>query len=134
MSSLQDMGIVGDLDNVEDFQEDFADLVKSVSGSIGKLNINRLRNELMDLSYRHQLKMPAYLTGLMKALITVEGVGKKLDPGYDFMETARPLANKVLEERLKAESVYKYIRRKYYQDLSHWLPCPPTSTNWSENQ
>ena len=124
MSSLQDMGIVGDLDDIEDFQEDFADLIKSVSGSIGKLDINRLRNELMDLSYRHQLKMPAYLTGLMKALITVEGVGKKLDPGYDFMETARPLANKVLEERLKAESVYKYIRRKYYQDIKPLAALP----------
>lgn len=124
MSSLQEMGIVGEIDSIEEFQEDFADLIKSVSGSIGKINMRRLRCELLDLAYRHQLKMPAYLTGLMKALITVEGVGKKLDPEYDFMETARPLANKVLEERLKAESVYKYIRRKYYRDLKPLASLP----------
>ncbi len=124
MASLQDMGIIGELDNIEDFQEDFADLIKSVSGSIGKINIKRLRNELMDLSYRHQLKMPAYLTGLMKALITVEGVGKKLDPDYDFMDNAQPLVDKALQERLKAESVYKYIRRRYYRDLRPLTALP----------
>ncbi len=117
MAVLQDMGIVNDSIDIEDLQEDFADLLKSVSGNIGKLDINRLRKEMMLLAYRYQLKMPAYLTGLMKALITVEGVGKKLDPGYDFMETARPLASKVYEERLKPGNIYKVIRRKYYQDI-----------------
>lgn len=117
MATLQDMGIVNDDVNTEDLQEDFADLFKSVAGSIGGLDINRLRKELMDIAYRYQLKMPAYLTAMMKALITVEGVGKKLDPGYDFMETAQPLASKVYEERMKPENIYKVVRRKYYQDI-----------------
>lgn len=117
MAVLQDMGIVNDSIDIEDLQEDFADLLKSVSGNIGKLDINRLRKEMMRLAYRYQLKMPAYFTGLMKALITVEGVGKKLDPSYDFMETARPLASKVYKERLKPGNIYKVVRRKYYQDI-----------------
>ncbi|MEN6347866.1 MAG: AarF/UbiB family protein, partial [Syntrophomonas sp.] len=117
MAVLRDMGIVNDSIDTEDLQEDFADLLKSVSGNIGKLDINRLRKEMMLLAYRYQLKMPAYLTGIMKALITVEGVGKKLDPSYDFMETARPLASKVYEERLKPENIFKVVRRKYYQDI-----------------
>ncbi|MDD3270312.1 MAG: AarF/ABC1/UbiB kinase family protein, partial [Syntrophomonadaceae bacterium] len=117
MVVLQDMGIVNVNIDIEDLQEDFADLLKSVSGNIGKLDINRLRKEMMLLAYRYQLKMPAYLTSMMKALITVEGVGKKLDPNYDFMETARPLASKIYQERLKPGNLYKMARRKYYQDI-----------------
>ena len=79
--------------------------------------MNRLRVEVMDVAYRHDLRMPPYLTALMKALVTVEGVGKKLDPTFNFMDIAQPLAVKVFEERLKPDKVYKYLRRKYYRDI-----------------
>ncbi|HWP97666.1 MAG TPA: lipopolysaccharide core heptose(II) kinase RfaY [Syntrophomonadaceae bacterium] len=118
LATLRDMGIVGDLANSEDFQEDFAELVQSASsGAIGNLDMNRLRREIMSLAYRYNLKMPAYLTMLMKALIIVEGVGKQLDPDYDFMEAARPLAAEVFRDRLKPRNVYQYMRRKYYHDI-----------------
>lgn len=119
MAALSDMGITDNMVGAwDDFQEDFEDLVKSATtGGLGNLDMNRLRKELMELSYKYQLKMPAYLTSLMKALITVEGVGKKLDPGYDFMEAAKPLANQVYQERLKPGNFYKYINRKYYRDI-----------------
>ncbi len=119
MSALQSMGILDRLkNNPEDFLEDFSDVVLNVSsGGLGKLDMNRLRKDIMTLAYNYQLKLPAYLTSLMKALITVEGVGKKLDPSYDFMETASELANKVYKERLKPENVYKYLNRRYYRDI-----------------
>ncbi len=71
----------------------------------------------MNMAYRHDLKMPSYLTALMKALVTVEGVGKKLDPTFNFMEIVQPLAVKVFEERLKPDRIYKQLRRRYYHDI-----------------
>ena len=119
IATLQDMGMFAEMTgNLDDFQEDFEDLVKSVTNaSLGKIDLNRLRKELMSLSYRYQLKLPAYLTSLFKALITIEGVGKKLDPGYDFMETTRPLAEKAYRERIKPENIKELLRRKYYRDV-----------------
>ncbi len=119
MAALHSMGILDNLNrNPEDFLEDFSDMVLNVStGGLGKLDMNRLRKDIMILAYNYQLKLPAYLTSLMKALITVEGVGKKLDPGYDFMNTASELANRVYKERLKPENVYKYLNRRYYRDI-----------------
>ncbi|MGS0763535.1 ABC1 kinase family protein [Syntrophomonas curvata] len=118
MGTLRDIGIAGDSTDNEDFYEDFVDLVKDVSSTnIGSLDMKRLRKEAMELAYRYHLQMPSYLTALMKALITVEGVGKKLDPDFNFTEVARPLALKVYKERLKPDSVYKFFRSKYYQDV-----------------
>jgi ubiquinone biosynthesis protein len=119
MVALEDMGLFEQMSGSrDDFQEDFEDLVKSVtSGGVGNVDMNRLRKELMGLSYNYHLQLPSYLTSLLKALITVEGVGKKLDPGYDFMDTARPLAMKVYTERIKPENITRYLRRKYYKDI-----------------
>lgn len=125
IATMRDMDIIDrDIKN-EEIEEDFVDLIEHISStSIGKIDMNRLRVELMDIAYRHQLKIPSYLTALMKALITVEGVGKKLDPTFDFMEIARPLADKVYKERLKPNNVTKYIRRRYYQDIKPFKDFP----------
>lgn len=118
MATLHDMGIVGELVTSEDFQDDLEDLVESVAASdLGSLDMDRLRKEIMALAYRYNLKMPPYLTSLMKAMIIVEGVGKKLDPTFNFMEVAEPLANKVFRERFKPKNIYAFARRKYYRDI-----------------
>ncbi|NLO20596.1 MAG: AarF/ABC1/UbiB kinase family protein [Syntrophomonadaceae bacterium] len=119
VSALRAMGILDNVKhNPEDFLEDFSDMVINLStGGLGRLDMNRLRKDILTLAYNYQLKLPAYWTSLMKALITVEGVGKTLDPDYDFMETAAELANKVYKERLKPENVYKHLNRRYYRDI-----------------
>ncbi len=125
MSVLRDMGILADIEDADDFSEDFADLVASLySSNMGGLDMKRMRIEIMELAYRYQLKMPAYLTSLMKALITVEGVGKKLDPSFNFSEVAAPLATKVYQERLKPKNISKYIKAKYYKDIEPLREMP----------
>ncbi|MGE5390407.1 MAG: ABC1 kinase family protein [Deltaproteobacteria bacterium] len=118
ISVLHDMGIVGDLHGMEDFHEDFADLIERIAGSnMGNLDMNRLRIEIMELAYRYQLIMPAYMTSLMKALITVEGLGKKLDPDFNFIEVAAPLATKAYKDRIKPENVARYMKSRYFRDI-----------------
>jgi len=118
IATLKAMEIVGESVDLEELEEDIADLVTHVtSSSVGDLDMNRLRIEVMNMAYHHDLRMPSYLTALMKALVTIEGVGKKLDPTFNFMEIVQPLAIKVFEERLKPDKVYKQLRRKYYRDI-----------------
>ncbi|MDD4802783.1 MAG: AarF/ABC1/UbiB kinase family protein [Syntrophomonas sp.] len=125
VATLEDMGILTDSVDMDAFQEDFADIIEQLSASrIGNLNMNRIRKNLMDIAYRYQLNIPSYLTSLIKALITVEGVGKKLDPTFNFLEVAEPLAQKVLQERMKPGNIYGYIRRKYYSDLRPLISIP----------
>ena len=115
---LEEMGIVTGAVDMEIFHEDISDLVESISVSrIGNLDMNRIRKDFLDIAYRHQLKVPPYLTSLMKALITVEGVGRKLDPSFNFIEIAAPMARQVIRERMKPGNIQNYLRRKYYTDV-----------------
>ncbi|MCX5779892.1 MAG: AarF/ABC1/UbiB kinase family protein [Firmicutes bacterium] len=118
VSALEEMGIITEPLVAENFQEELSELVDMVSSAkIGNVNMERIRKDFLDLAYRYQLKIPSYLTSLMKALITVEGVGKRLDSNFNFMEVAGPMAQKVLVERTKPKNIYGYLRSKYYQEL-----------------
>lgn len=118
VSALEEMGIITEPLVAENFQEELSELVDMVSSAkIGNVNMERIRKDFLDLAYRYQLKIPSYLTSLMKALITVEGVGKRLDSNFNFMEVAGPMAQKVLLERTKPKNIYGYLKRKYYQEL-----------------
>lgn len=124
-SVLGDMGILEDIDDIEAFSEDLGELLDGLMiGTIGDVDIKTLRADIMTLAYRYHLKMPAYLTSLMKALITVEGLGKKLDPTFNFNEVAGPLAAKVYAERMQPKSIARYIQSRYYQDLKPLLDLP----------
>ncbi len=134
MSVLRNMGILADIEDTDDFSEDFADLVASLySSSMGGLDMKRMRTEIMEIAYRYQLKMPAYLTSLMKALITVEGVGKKLDPSFNFSEVAAPLATRVYRERLKPKNISKYLRAKYYKNIEPLREMPANFNSLLKN-
>lgn len=134
MSVLRDMGILEGFEDIEDFSEDFADLVERMySSTIGGLDMKRMRTEVMELAYRYQLKIPSYLTSLMKALITVEGVGQKLDPGFNFSEVAAPLAKQVYTERLRPENVGKYLRSRYFQDIEPLQKIPANFSRMLKN-
>lgn len=125
LAALQDMGIVGEHIPIEDFQADLADLVEQVSmGNIGNINLEQLRSNVFDLAFRYHLQMPSYLTALMKALITVEGVGQKLDPNFDFIEVAKPIVKKMMWNQLKPDNLRQMARRNYYSDLRPLISFP----------
>lgn len=125
MSALYDMGILNDRVDLDSFEADFSDLAERVySSNMGNIDADRLRREMMDIAYRYQLRLPNYLTALLKALITVDGVGKKLDPNFNFSEVAGPLIREMFQERVKPEGIYRSLRRNYYREIRPLFTFP----------
>lgn len=130
LSALYDMGILNDSVDLDDFETDFSDLVERIySSNLGSIDVNRLRQEIMDLAYNYQLRLPKYLTALMKALVTLDGVGKKLDPNFNFSEVADPLIKQMYAEKIKPEGIYKTMRQSYYREIKPLLSFPRNINN-----
>jgi predicted unusual protein kinase regulating ubiquinone biosynthesis (AarF/ABC1/UbiB family) len=55
-------------------------------------SINAISDDLYDIAYDQPFRFPATFTFVMRAFSTLEGVGKGLDPNFNFMETAQPFA------------------------------------------
>lgn len=57
-----------------------------------EVNFKELTYELADVMYDYPFRLPANFTYIMRALMTLEGIGIRIDPDFNFFETAKPFA------------------------------------------
>jgi ubiquinone biosynthesis protein len=100
-----------------DKKPDIRLLEREVSDFIGKhlyktlkdLNINKLVHDLLYMMSRHQLRIPPDIFLMMKALATIEGIARKLDPDFDMIAQASPFIRQIKLERLKPQRMIEDI-------------------------
>ena len=81
-------------------ERDAGELIDThVHTELGRLDIGRLLQQLLDLLNKHRLRIPADLVMMIKALTTAEGVGVSLDPRINMVELATPYVRKLKLER-----------------------------------
>ncbi|MGE5360352.1 MAG: ABC1 kinase family protein [Bacteroidales bacterium] len=89
-----------------DLRNDLTEMLEAYSGvALGDLSIGGLLRDIMTTMARHRLRLPGDLMLLVRALVTSEGVGRQLDPSFQMVETARPLVERVLRERLSPSAL-----------------------------
>ena len=59
-------------------------------------SVDAISNDLYDIAFDQPFRFPATFTFVMRAFSTLEGVGKGLDPEFNFMEVAQPYAMKLM--------------------------------------
>ena len=69
-----------------------------------KQSVAAISDDLYDLAYDQPFRFPATFTFVIRALSTLEGLGKGLDPSFNFMEVAKPYATNLMENGTAKES------------------------------
>nr|WP_198954027.1 MULTISPECIES: AarF/ABC1/UbiB kinase family protein [Moorena] len=59
-------------------------------------SITNISDDLYEIAYGQPFRFPATFTFVMRAFSTLEGVGKGLDPEFNFMEVAKPFALEIM--------------------------------------
>ncbi|WP_342799608.1 AarF/ABC1/UbiB kinase family protein [Hyella patelloides] len=59
-------------------------------------SIDAISEDLFEIAYGQPFRFPATFTFVMRAFSTLEGVGKGLDPKFNFMEVAQPFAMQIM--------------------------------------
>jgi predicted unusual protein kinase regulating ubiquinone biosynthesis (AarF/ABC1/UbiB family) len=59
-------------------------------------SIGAISDDLYEIAYGQPFRFPATFTFVMRAFSTLEGVGRGLDPDFNFMEVAKPFAMKLM--------------------------------------
>lgn len=59
-------------------------------------SVAAISDDLYEIAYDQPFRFPATFTFVMRAFSTLEGVGKGLDPEFNFMEVARPFAMQLM--------------------------------------
>jgi predicted unusual protein kinase regulating ubiquinone biosynthesis (AarF/ABC1/UbiB family) len=61
-------------------------------------SVSQIADDLYEIAFDQPFRFPATFTFVMRAFSTLEGVGKGLDPDFNFMEVAQPFALQVMSE------------------------------------
>ena len=72
-----------------------------------QLSLTGMLTDLMTILREHQLSLPPDLALLVKALITLEGMGRQLDPDFDMVSEIHPFLRRTLVSRYSPDALAK---------------------------
>jgi ubiquinone biosynthesis protein len=86
--------------------------------------VGRMLQEFIEIITIYHIKFQPDLLLLSKALVNIEGMGRKLDPGFDMVEHLRPFVDKEIRDRLSPGHMAKEARNYFlsYFQLAKNLP------------
>jgi ubiquinone biosynthesis protein len=95
----------GEID-VQDLRRDLAEIVDGYAGvTLNDFAAGEMFRDAVSVMARHRLRFPQDLMLLAKALVTIVGVGRQLDPSFQLIEHAKPMLEEALRDRLSPAGV-----------------------------
>lgn len=71
------------------------------------LDLANMLNEFFALLLKNHVQLPADLVFLIKALVTIQGVGQELDPKFDLVMHVEPHLRRLIMSRYSPEEIRK---------------------------
>ncbi|CAN5616392.1 AarF/UbiB family protein [soil metagenome] len=100
LRALEDLDIRGEPVDQRGLRRDVGELVSTYSElSLENIDLSRLLGELIELIRSHHLRIPADLMLLIRALVTIESVGRNLDPRFDIAAQIEPFVRDLAMRR-----------------------------------
>lgn len=94
--------------NENQLAADIADFIFNYEHlSLKDIHIGQLLNDMIAIMREHSITLPPDLTLLFKALITLEGLGRQLDPDFQMLEHITPFVRQVILDRYEPANLLK---------------------------
>lgn len=88
--------------NVDLFAKDLRELIAPYFGlTLKNVNMGRLLMSSAAVAARHGLIVPTELMMFFKSLVAIEGLGRKINPEYDFLATALEFSSEIVREQFQ---------------------------------
>jgi ubiquinone biosynthesis protein len=77
------------------FRKEMSVLIKNVLQTpLKQLEVGLVLRNVLDLGKKYHIKVESNFTTLALGTIIIEGIGRQLDPDFDFVNAARPYLQK----------------------------------------
>ncbi len=126
---LSTVGIIDeDQINMRELHADLYDFVDRYYGiPLNQLQVATLMRDFISITSHHHIRFLPDMMLLVKALVTIEGVGRSLDPEFDMISHATPFVQELLARRLSPKYLSKVTWRQL-QELRNLLRMLPRET------
>lgn len=118
MKSFMRLGDVSpDEIDERDVRKDLSDFVERfTSGPLGDVDMSSMLTAFMDGLRKHHIKCPGDLILMIKALITIEGVGTQLSPNFNLLDYVKP----TIEKLVKSQFSFGAIKSRSEASAMQW--------------
>jgi ubiquinone biosynthesis protein len=100
------IGIKEDDVDMSEFRADVIDICEKHFGKPLKyIEFGAFIKDILEGAFRHRIRIPLEYALMCKALITMEGVGKKLDPDINIFEESHPYLVEIFKKRYNLNRV-----------------------------
>lgn len=123
--AILDIGISHQNINKEELRKDISSLQHKYYGKpLAQINIAEALNELIDISVKYQMRLPAEVSLLSKMLMTVETLVTQLDPEISLVDLAEPYGRKVLAKKMSPDQIKQMVTAMLgdYANLTRSFP------------
>jgi ubiquinone biosynthesis protein len=92
--------------------------------SLERISIANMMSDFVSVLARHAVRCPGDFMLLIRALVTLEGVGRELDPDFNLAEMLAPSIEKVVRERYNPRNIAARVSNEVRSLLrvAHELP------------
>lgn len=104
-------GSPGDIDLAELEREVSRLITKYYNKSLNEIRMGELITEVLALVRNHNLVLSSELALLLTTLVVLEGLGRMLDPDFDFVAVTAPFARKITAARMSPQAVSQSLMR-----------------------
>ena len=125
IKGLSGMGAVDSSVNIKKLKLDLIEFIEQYYGiALNRLNMSNIISQCISIFRRYKIQLPANVVLMSKALVTSEGVGRKLDPEFDMMSLLKPYVEEMIIRRMslrrQGKNLLHLIEDIY--DLARILP------------
>ncbi|MBP2257746.1 ubiquinone biosynthesis protein [Virgibacillus campisalis] len=127
IKAITRMGMVPDDVNMEQLRADIDDLrEKYYDVPLRQVSIGSAVDDLLQVSHKHQIHIPADLTLLGKTLATLESMVVKLDPEISIIKLAEPFGRQLLFERFRPKNIAENVVNEWSEVSETLADVPET--------
>ncbi len=125
-----ELGGTGSSIDFDAFQRDVRNTLSPYMGlSLSELNVGRVLIEATKIAARYHVKVPGDWMMVFKAILTIEGMGRTLDPDFDLLAMGEDLVKDLVKkqysmQRLSKESLFMA------KDMIALLQVLPRQVRW----
>ena len=108
--TLTAMGVIEEVD-IKKMNLDLTDLMERYYDiPLKELSMGQFLADIIEVVSQNRIKMPPDLFLLAKALMTIEGIGRKLDPEFNIVVQVKPFVEKLARQKYSPKRIAKEIR------------------------
>jgi len=109
--ALLAIGISSQYVNREELRRDIAKLEQKYYGMpLAQIKLGASMAELLELSTRYQVRIPANLSLVVKMLMTIESIIAQLDPQLSLVDIAEPYGRQVMLKRYSPDHIRRSLQ------------------------